>query len=103
MGSDMELCFNVRTFFYECNVYLFRSFLILTSYTMEETVSRQFILSDKRKSRKVFRLPLSRYWNVPIKDAFCPNRRTLFPNGRMCFQSVDEVSLTKYDEDIIKQ
>lgn len=28
-------------FFYECNVYLFRSFLSLTSYTMEETVSRQ--------------------------------------------------------------
>ena len=70
MGSDMELCFNVRTFFYECNVYLFRSFLSLTSYTMEETVSRQFILSDERKSRKVFRLPLSRHWNVPIKAIF---------------------------------
>ena len=42
----------------------------LTSYTMEETVSRQFILSDKRKSRKVFRLPLSRHWNVPIKAIF---------------------------------
>ena len=40
---------------------------------------------------------------MPIKDAFCPNRRTLFPNGRMCFQSVDKVSLTKYDEDTIKQ
>ena len=48
----MELCFNVRTFF--STVYSFRSFLSLTSYTMEETVSRQFILSDERKSRKVF-------------------------------------------------
>ena len=74
----MELCFNVRTFFYECNVYLFRSFLILTSYTMEETVSRQFILSDKRKSRKVFRLPLSRHWNVPIKAIF-PKQQDLLP------------------------
>ena len=70
-------------FFYECNVYLFRSFLSLTSYTMEETVSRQFILSDERKSRKVFRLPLSGDWNVPIKAVFCPSRRTLFPNGRI--------------------
>ena len=45
MGSDMERCFNVRTFF--STVYPFRSFLSLTSYTMEETVSRQFILSDE--------------------------------------------------------
>ena len=81
MGSDMELCFNVRTFF--STVYPFRSFLSLTSYTMEETVSRQFILSDERKSRKVFRLPLSGDWNVPIKAVFCPSRRTLFPNGRI--------------------
>ena len=51
-------------------VYSFRSFLSLTSYSMEETVSRQFILSDERKSRKVFRLPLSRHWNVPIKAIF---------------------------------
>ena len=51
-------------------VYSFRSFLSLTSYTMEETVSRQFILSDERKSRKVFRLPLSKHWNVPIKLHF---------------------------------
>ena len=64
----MELCFNVRTFF--STVYSFRSFLSLTSYTMEEAVSRQFILSDERKSRKVFRLPLSRHWNVPIKAIF---------------------------------
>ena len=69
MGSDMELCFNVRTFF--STVYSFRSFLSLTSYTREETVSRQFILGDERKSRKVFRLPLSGHWNVPIKAAFC--------------------------------
>ena len=45
-------------------------FFSLTSYTMEGTVSRQFILSDERKSRKVFRLPLSRHWNVPIKAIF---------------------------------
>ena len=69
MGSDMELCFNVRTFF--STVYSFRSFLSLTSYTGEETLSRQFILSDERKSRKVFRLPLSGHWNVPLKAAFC--------------------------------
>ena len=60
-------------------------------------------LNNCFRKGKVFWLPLSRYWNVPIKDAFCPNRRTLFPNGRMCFQSVDKVSLTKYDEDTIKQ
>lgn len=38
-------------------VYSFRSFLSLTSYTMEETVSRQFILSGERKSRKVSGCP----------------------------------------------
>ena len=98
----MELCFNVRTFFYECNVYLFRSFLSLTSYTMEETVSRQFILSDERKSRKVFRLPLLRHWNVPIKAAFYPNGRTLFPNSRIWVQTVDEDGFPAYDEDTVK-
>ena len=97
----MELCFNVRTFF--STVYSFRSFLSLTSYTMEEAVSRQFILSDERKSRKVFRLPLSRHWNVPIKAAFCPNRRTLFPNSRIWVQSVDEDGFPAYDEDTIKR
>ena len=96
----MELCFNVRTFF--STVYSFRSFLSLTSYTMEEAVSRQFILSDERKSRKVFRLPLSRHWNVPIKAAFCPNRRTLFPNSRIWVQTVDEDGFPAYDEDTIK-
>ena len=30
------------------------------------------------------------YWNVPIKAAFCPNRRTLFPNSRIWVQTVDE-------------
>ena len=74
----------------------------LTSYTMEETVSRQFILSDKRKSRKVFRLPLSRHWNVPIKAIFS-QAAGHFTQMAVCFQSVDEVSLTKYDEDTIKQ
>ena len=97
----MELCFNVRTFF--STVYSFRSFLSLTSYTMEETVSRQFILSDERKSRRVFRLPLSRHWNVPIKAAFCPNRRTLFPNSRIWVQTVDEDGFPAYDEDTVKQ
>ena len=83
-------------------VYSFRSFLSLTSYSMEETVSRQFILSDERKSRKVFRLPLSRHWNVPIKAAFCPNRRTLFPNSRIWVQTVDEDGFPAYDEDTVK-
>ena len=96
----MELCFNVRTFF--STVYPFRSFLSLISYTREETVSRQFILGDERKSRKVFRLPLSRHWNVPIKAAFCPNRRTLFPNSRIWVQTVDEDGFPAYDEDIVK-
>ena len=100
MGSDMEQCFNVRTFF--STVYPFRSFLSLISYTREETVSRQFILGDERKSRKVFRLPLSRHWNVPIKAAFCPNRRTLFPNSRIWVQTVDEDGFPAYDEDIVK-
>ena len=96
----MEQCFNVRTFF--STVYPFRSFLSLISYTREETVSRQFILGDERKSRKVFRLPLSRHWNVPIKAAFCPNRRTLFPNSRIWVQTVDEDGFPAYDEDIVK-
>ena len=96
----MELCFNVRTFF--STVYSFRSFLSLTSYTMEETVSRQFILSDERKSRKVFRLPLLRHWNVSIKAAFYPNGRTLFPNSRIWVQTVDGDGFPAYDEDTIK-
>ena len=100
MGSDMERGLNVRTFF--GTVYALRSFLSLTSYTMEETVSRQFILSDERKSRKVFRLPLSRHWNVPIKAAFCPNRRTLFPNSRIWVQTVDEDGFPAYAEDTVK-
>ncbi len=83
-------------------VYSFRSFLSLTSYSMEETVSRQFILSDERKSRKVFQLPLSRHWNVPIKAAFCPNRRTFFPNSRIWVQTVDEDGFPAYDEDTVK-
>ena len=83
-------------------VYSFRSFLSLTSYSMEETVSRQFILRDERKSRKVFQLPLSRHWNVPIKDAFCPNRRTFFPNSRIWVQTVDEDGFPAYDEDTVK-
>ena len=80
----------------------FRSFFSLTSYTMEETVSRQFILSDERKLRKVFRLPLSRHWNVPIKATFCPNRRTLFPNSRIWVQTVDDDGFPAYDEDTVK-
>ena len=80
----------------------FRSFFSLPSYTMEETVSRQFILSDERKSRKVFRLPLSRHWNVPIKATFCPNRRTLFPNSRIWVQTVDDDGFPAYDEDTVK-
>ena len=96
----MEKCFNVRTLF--STVYPFRSFLSLISYTREDTVSRQFILGDERKSRKVFRLPLSRHWNVPIKAAFCPNRRTLFPNSRIWVQTVDEDGFPAYDEDIVK-
>lgn len=100
MGSDMELCFNVRTFF--STVYPFRSFLSLTSYTREETVSRQAILSDERKSRKVFRLPLSGHWNVPLKAAFCPNRRTLFPNSRIWVQTIAGDGFPAYDEDTVK-
>ena len=80
----------------------FRSFFSLTSYTMEETVSRQFILSDERKSRQVLRLPLSRRWNVPIKATFCPNRRTLFPNSRIWVQTVDEDGFPAYAEDTVK-
>ena len=34
-----------------------------------------------------------------IKAAFCPNRRTLFPNSRIWVQSVDEDSFPAYDED----
>ena len=51
--------------------------------------------------------------NVPValikalecadKGYFFPSNRTFYPNGRMCFQSVDEASSTKYDEDTIKQ
>ena len=36
------------------------------------------------------------------KRCILPKQKNLFPNGRMCFQSVDKVSLTKYDEDTIK-
>lgn len=59
--------------------------------------------TPKRKSREVRRLPLSGYWNVPIKAAFCPNRRTLFPNSRIWVQAVDEDGFPAYDEDTIKR
>ena len=96
----MELCFNVRTFF--STVYSFRSFLSLTSYTRKETVSRQFILSDAKKIAGSVPVAL-------IKALECADKGYIsqaaghFIQMAVCFQSVDEVSLTKYDEDIIKQ
>ena len=60
-------------------------------------------LNNCFRKGKVFWLPLSRYWNVPIKDAFCPNRRTLFPNSRIWVQTVDEDGFPAYDEDTIKR
>ena len=53
----------------------------------------------QRKAWKMCGLSLSGDWNVPIKAAFCPNRRTLFPNSRIWVQSVDEDSFPAYDED----
>ena len=40
MGSDMELCFNVRTFFN--TVYLFRSFLILPERICTPSIAFRF-------------------------------------------------------------
>ena len=58
--------------------------------------------TPKRKSREVCGLPLSGDWNVPIKAAFCPNRRTLFPNSRIWVQTVDEDGFPAYAEDTVK-
>ena len=38
----MELCFNVRTFFHECNVYPFRSFLNLLGRTYAPSIDFRF-------------------------------------------------------------
>ena len=59
-------------------------------------------LNNCFRKGKVFWLPLSRYWNVPIKATFCPNRRTLFPNSRIWVQTVDEDGFPAYDEDTVK-
>ncbi len=56
----------------------------------------------KEKHGKCAGLSLSGDWNVPIKAAFCPSRRTLFPNGRIWVQSVDEDGFPAYDEDTVK-
>lgn len=37
------------------------------------------------------------------KSRIFPSSRIFYPNGRMCFQSVDEARLSKYDEGTIKQ
>lgn len=70
--------------------------------TVLHLVATAYYKATQRKSRKVFRLPLSRHWNVPIKAAFCPNRRTLFPNSRIWVQTVDEDGFPAYDEDTVK-
>ena len=48
---------------------------ITKNITVEEgevhLVATTYYKATQRKSRKVFRLPLSRHWNVPIKAAFC--------------------------------
>ena len=54
------------------------------------------------KARYFKKLLLSRHWNVPIKAIFS-QAAGHFTQMAVCFQSVDEVSLTKYDEDTIKQ
>ena len=79
---------------------------ITKNITVEEgevhLVATTYYKATQRKSRKVFRLPLSRHWNVPIKATFCPNRRTLFPNSRIWVQTVDEDGFPAYDEDTVK-
>ena len=37
------------------------------------------------------------------KSCIFPSSRTFYPNGRMYVQSIDDASLSKYDEDTIKQ
>ena len=56
----------------------------------------------QRKAWKMCGLSLSGDWNVPIKAAFCPNRRTLFPNSRIWVQTVDEDGFPAYAEDTVK-
>ena len=77
MGSDMELCFNVRTLF--STVYSFRSFLSLTSYTRKETVSRQFILSDAKKIAESVPVALIRTLECAAKSCILPKQKNPFP------------------------
>ena len=51
----------------------------------------------------VISLPLVNALECVHKSCIFPSSRTFYPNGRMCVQSVDVASLSKYDENTIKQ
>ena len=51
----------------------------------------------------VISLPLVNALECVHKSCIFPSSRTFYPNGRMYFQSIDDASLSKYDEDTIKQ
>lgn len=51
----------------------------------------------------VISLPLVNALECVHKSCIFPSSRTFYPNGRMCVQSVDVASLSKYDEGTIKQ
>ena len=62
------------------------------------SMSEPFLYGDV-----VISLPLVNALECVHKSCIFPSSRTFCPNGRMCVQSVDEASLSKYDEGTIKQ
>ena len=80
------------------------AFLILLAVlTMYCIWSLRRIIKHAKKIAENVPVALIKALECADKGYFFPSNRTFYPNGRMCFQSVDEASSTKYDEDTIKQ
>ena len=79
------------------------SLILLAVLTMYCIWSLRRIIKHAKKIAENVPVALIKALECADKGYFFPSNRTFYPNGRMCFQSVDEASSTKYDEDTIKQ
>lgn len=79
------------------------SLILLAVLTMYCIWSLRRIIKHAKKIAESVPVALIKALECADKGYFFPSSRTFYPNGRMCFQSVDEASSTKYDEDTIKQ
>ena len=79
------------------------SLVLLAVLTMYCIWSLRRIIKHAKKIAENVPVALIKALECADKGYFFPSNRTFYPNGRMCFQSVDEASSTKYDEDTIKQ